>query len=734
MKPAHKARRTTRASGAATMPIDTALATKIWTRYAWCRDNGHAQFVQKAERCDAFFRGDQWDKVDKARLEAVRRPALTINKILSTISNVLGEQIFNRAETSFRPRSGAPSEVADILTKVFKQISDNNQLDWKRSDMFADGAITSRGFLDVRIGYGDSMQGEVTIDNLNPKNVIIDPDGEEYDPDSWGEVFTTKWVTADDIAVLYGKGDAELLRNRDQSYFPYGYDSIQAFRDRFGDRFNPMYTGDYDNSEVLRNIRLIERQYRMLDRQKHFVDPQTGDMRPIPDDFDRNKIALLTQQYGLQVTTKLVRRIRWTVIADNVKLHDDWSPYKHFTVVPFFPYFRRGTTIGLVENLLGPQELLNKVSSQELHVVNTTANSGWKVKAGNLTNMTVEELEEKGAQTGLVLEVNDMDGVDKITPNAVPSGLDRVSYKAEEHIKTISGVSDSMQGFDREDVAAKAIQAKRQAGSTNLAKPLDNLTRSDFILARNVLDLVQNFYTEERILTITHNRTTGESEDFAVNQVTPEGEVINDLTLGEYGIVVTSVPHRESLEDSQFEQAVALKELGVQIPDSTLIESSRLMNKKELLKQLADQANSPAAQAAARLQERAQAAEVAKTEAEASNKTADAELKGTKAQKTLIEAQVLANTPPDTPEAPADNSHELVKTVHEMDLAEREFEHKREMDYMEHGLRRETQANELAMRQQEMQQEAQDRRLQAHKDAAIAAQKPQTRQPTKSLR
>ncbi len=716
------------------MPVDTDTAMKIWTRYAWARDNGHTQFIEKADKCDAFFRGDQWDRADKARLAAVRRPALTINKIISTVSNVMGEQIFNRAEVGFTPRSGAPAETADVLNKVFKQISDNNQLDWKRSDMFADGIITSRGFLDVRIEKNDSMQGEVRIENLNPKNVVIDPDGEDYDPDTWSEVFTTKWVTADDIAVLYGKADAEILRNREQSFFPFGYDSIQAFRDRFGDRFNSLYAGGYDFSSVQRNIRLIERQHRMLDSQKHFVSPETGDMRAILEEFDRNKIAWFVEKYGFQVTKKLVRRIRWTVIADNVRLHDDWSPYKHFTVVPFFPYFRRGTTIGLVENLLGPQELLNKVSSQELHVVNTTANSGWKVKAGNLTNMTVEELEEKGAQTGLVLEVNDMDGVDKITPNAVPSGLDRVSYKAEEHIKTISGVSDSMQGFDREDVAAKAIQAKRQAGSTNLAKPLDNLTRSDFILARNVLDLVQNFYTEERILTITHNRTTGESEDFTVNQVTPEGEVVNDLTLGEYGIVVTSVPHRESLEDSQFEQAVALKELGVQIPDSTLIESSRLMNKKELLKQLADQANSPAAQAAARLQERAQAAEVAKTEAETANKSADANLKGTKAQKTLIEAQVLANTPPDTPEAPADNSHELVKTAHEMDLAEREFDHKREMDYMEHGLRRETQANELAMRQQEMQQEAQDRRLQAHKDAAIAAQKPQTRQPTKSLR
>lgn len=715
------------------MPIDPALATKQWTRYAWCRDNGHAQFVQKAEKCDAFFRGDQWDKADKARLENVRRPALTINKILSTISNVMGEQIYNRAETSFRPRSGSPTEVADILTKVFKQISDNNQLDWKRSDMFADGIITSRGFLDVRIGYGDSMQGEVVIDNLNPKNVIIDPDGEEYDPDSWSEVFTTKWVTADDIAVLYNTEDAEYLRNREQSFFPYGYDSIQAFRDRFGDRFNPMYTGDYDNSSVLRNIRLIERQYRMLDRQKHFVDPATGDMRPIPGDFDRNKIAYMVSQFGLEVTTKLVRRIRWTVIADNVRLHDDWSPYKHFTVVPFFPYFRRGTTIGLVENLLGPQELLNKVSSQELHVINTTANSGWKVKTGTLTNMTVEELEQKGAQTGLVVEVNEIDGIEKIQPNQVPTGLDRITYKAEEHIKTISGVSDSMQGFDREDVAAKAIQAKRQAGSTNLAKPLDSLTRTDHILARNILDLVQQFYTEERILTITHDQATGETETFAVNQVTPEGQIINDLTLGEYDVVVSSVPRRETLEDSQFEQAVALREMGVMIPDSVLIDSSRLMNKKDVIKQMEGDKDSPEARAAAELQRRAQEAEVAKSEGEAAQKHADSQLKGAKTQETLVKAQVLANTPPDVPDA-GNPELEIAQANHEADLAEREFEHKRQLDYQNLALKRQQHNDDLALRAQQQAQERMDKRAQASLEAAMAAQKPQTTQPTKGLR
>jgi len=661
------------------MPLDTHAAMKIWNRYAWCRDNGHSQYVEKADLCERFFAGDQWKQEDKTKLKQQRRPALTINKILSTMANVMGEQIYHRNEISFRPRSGAPDTTAQALVKVFKQISDNNQLDWKRSDMFADGIITSRGFLDVRIGFNDSMQGEVVIDKINPKNVIVDPDGEDYDPDTWNEVFVTKWVTADDIAILYNPDDAELLRNRDQSFFPYGYDSIQARRDRFGDRFNPMYNGTYDESSVMRNIRLIERQYRLLDKQLHFLAPTTGDMRPIPKEFDRERIAWFVEKFGFTVVPKLMHRIRWVCIADNVVLHDDWSPYKHFTIVPYFPYFRHGTTLGLVEHLISPQEMLNKVASQELHVVNTTANSGWRVRRGALLNMSVEELEQRGAETGLVLEMDDVANIDKIQPNQVPTGLDRLSYKAEESIKTISGVPDSVQGFDREDVAAKAIQAKRQAASTNLAKPLDSLVRTDFVLARNVLDLVQEFYSEERLLTITKDRLTGETETFGVNEMTPTGEIVNDLTLGEYDVVISSVPQRETLEDSQFDQAVALRQLGVGIPDDVLIDASRLLNKKEIVEKMSASSNSPEAQAARELAMRGQAAEVAKTEAEARNKQADTALRQAKAQKEGVAAQKEAATPPE------DNGVglRLMEVQAEMELEDRKFAHQVELDYAE---------------------------------------------------
>lgn len=690
------------------MPVDAQLATEQWMRYQYCRDRGHLQFLEKAHQCEEFFAGNQWSQADMTSLRLQRRPALTINKILSTLSTVFGVQIENRAEILFKPSYGSPAETAEALNKVWMQIAQNNQLQWVRSELFADGCIRGRGFLDTRLDFSDSLQGEVRITNLNSKNVVIDPDAEEYDPDSWSDVHVTKWLTPQDIAILYSKGDADILKNRDGSAYPYGYDSVERVRDRFGgNQLLAGYYGILDQHNVRRNVRVLERQYRRLDKAEHFVNVRTGDLRQVPSEWDRDRIAFYLQNAGpdVSVVKKLVRRIRWTVTADNLVLHDDWSPYKHFTVVPYFPIFRYGKTVGLVENLIGSQELLNKTSSQELHVVNTTANSGWKLKTGALKNMSVEELEMKGAQTGLVLELDDVAAAEKIQPNATPQGLDRISYKAEEHIKGISGVSDSMQGFDREDVAAKAIQTKRSAGATNMGKPLDNLARTDWILARNVLDMVQAHYIEERLFTITHNDPAKELETVAVNQW-DEGEqrIVNDLTVGEYSITVTSQPYRESLEDSQFDQALAMRERGIAIPDSVLVENSRLLRKQEIIKAMEGDKDSPEAQQRAQLELRALEAEVATAEAEAMSKKADAELKMAKAQEALVSAQNGAGG--ESPEA-------------KMAELEMDAQLQREKMDREFALKTEQMEREFALKERQFQQEAEIRQQQASQDAEI---------------
>ena len=374
-------------------------------------------------------------------------------------------------------------------------------------------------------------------------------------------------------------------------------------------------------------------------------------MREVPGSWDRERVAMVAREIGLEVVTKTVRKIRWTTSCDDVLLFDDWSPYNNLTIVPYFPYFRRGRTVGIVESMISPQELYNKVRSQMLHIVNTTANSGWKVRQNSLRNMSIEELAQRGADTGLVLELNDPSDAEKIQPNPIPTGLDRIAFEADEDMKNISGVSDAIRGFARADVAARAIEAQQQTGSLNFAKPIDNLAQTRRILAKVILDLVQTYYTEERVIQITGDSLTAESQDITVNQAAlveqEDGsvteEIVNDLTLGEYSVRVSSTPHRDSLGQSAFQQMLEMRREGIPIPDDALVEASELPRKIEVAKRIKELQGggevTPEQQELAQLEVEAKRAEVDKLKAEAQEMTSKAQLQTVKAAAEQAEAE-----------------------------------------------------------------------------------------------
>jgi|TARA_B110000967_G_C18887069_1_gene564703 hypothetical protein len=578
--------------------IDPAKEEEIsrtqWARYERARDNGHLDYVEMALKCDEYYRGDQWDPDDQAALESEGRPALTINTILPTVNTILGEQSTRRADIQFKPRRGGDQDVAHTLTKLYLQISDNNKLDWVEQQVFSDGLIMDgRGFFDVRMDFSDHVEGEVRITAKDPLDILIDPDAKDSDPKTWNEVFESKWMTLDEIEELYGKDKSDRLLFVAENGMSFGPDSVEYQETRFGDTAsNDDYFGaGVPGDEEYRNVkalRVIERQHKKISRVQCFVDPDTGDQRQAPDEWSDAKNKKFAKQYNLSLISKVIRKIRWTVTCDQIVLHDDWSPYNQFTVIPFFCYFRRGRPFGVVRNLLSPQEQLNKIASQELHIVNTTANSGWMVEAGSLVGMTADDLEEHGAETGLVLEyARGTNPPQKIQPNQIPTGLDRIAMKAAANIKTISGVNDSMLGTDSAEVSGIAIQAKQNRGAIMIQVPLDNLRKSRQYLAESILNLIQTFYTEQRVIQVTNEADPLKPrEEMIINQETPEGRIINDLTLGEYDVIVATAPARDSFDEIQFAEAINLRQAGVVIPDDAIIEYSHLARKGELAKRI----------------------------------------------------------------------------------------------------------------------------------------------------
>ena len=623
------------------------LARDQWNAYTRARDNGHQDYIAVAKRCDAFYRGEQWDAADLSTLDDQGRPALTINTILPTINTVLGEQSTRRAEVTFKPKGRGKQEIADTLTKLFLQISDNNKMDWIEAQVFSDGLIQDRGWFDVRIDFDDHIQGEVRITAKDPLDVLIDPDAKDYDPRTWNEVYETRWMSLDEIEEIYGQKKADQLRITVEQGSALGTDSVEYEEVRYGDTYSGVEyqqgnTVNPEEQRALRSVRVIERQYYRLKECMFFVDSVTGDMRQVPYNWTKKKRESFADQFGLEILTKLVRKVRWTVTADLVVLHDDWSPYDHFTLVPYFPFWRRGRPFGMVRNLISPQEQLNKISSQELHIVNTTANSGWIVETGSLSGMDADDLEEHGAETGLVLEFNrGSNPPAKIPPNQIPTGLDRISQKAALNIKSISGISDAMLGTDSPEVSGVAIRAKQNRGSLMIQVPLDNLAKTRQYLAEKILSLVQAYYTEERVVQIVNESDPMKgSEPMVVNQTGPEGEIINDLTLGEYDVVIATSPARDNFDEMQFAEALQLREVGVPIPDDIIVDYSHLSRKGEVAQRIrAMQGTEPPSEAEAQLQQfQAEASitqiqlEVAKLEAEVMKIQSEAELNVAKAE------------------------------------------------------------------------------------------------------
>jgi len=623
------------------------VARNQWNRYTRARDSGHLDYCDLAKQCDAYYRGEQWDAQDKAQLEAEGRPALTINSILATVNTVLGHQSAQRADIIFKPRRNADQGLADTMSKVFKQIMDNNDYEFTESQVFADGVVQDRGYFDVRIDYDDHMNGEIRIESEDPLDIIPDPDAKDYDPRNWQEVFKTRWMSLDEIEEMYGKDKADSLRYIAESGAHYGRDSFE-FRETtegFGDTDLSNWRVDEtlgDEGASVRAVRIIERQHRKLVNTPFFLRPATGDMRQVPGNMSDDDARAFAEQNGLIITKKLVRRVKWTVTADQVVLHDDWSPYSDFTIVPYFPYFRRGKPFGIVRNLLSPQEQLNKVASQELHIVNTTANSGWVVENGSLSNMDEDELTERGAETGLVLVHNrGSSPPQKISPNQIPTGLDRIAGQAQMRIREISGISEALLGTEGPEVSGVALEAKRSAGQVQIQVPMENLRRSRQILARRVLDLIQSFYTEPRLMQITdESDPLKPRSEFPVNQIDPQtGEVVNDLTIGEYDILVSNAPARDNFHDMQFAQALSLRQAGVMIPDDMIVEYSHLHRKGELAKmirQMSGRELSPEQEQLQQIQQQMALQQmqltVAKLEAEVAKLQAEAQFKAAQAR------------------------------------------------------------------------------------------------------
>ena len=618
-------------------------ARENWERYEYGKERGHIDYLAQATRCEDVYlgMGRQWLAQDRARLNLEKRPAYEFNQVKPSVNSAVGYQIHNRMDIAFKPRGGnSDLAKATILSKVAMQVSDMADLHWKETQVFSDGLIQQRGYFDVRMDFDANIKGQIRVDTLDPLDVIPDPDSKSYDPDGWADVIVTRWLTLDQIEQLYGKAARTSAAESYDDGEDFGTLEDGVERSKFGGR---QAYGTYDargtKTDGLQRYRVIERQRFVFELTPCIVWPSTGDVE-VESAMAADSIEDALNN-GAVRTKRMRRRVKWTVSTYTTTLHDTYSPYDDYTIVPYFAYFRRGQTCGMVDDAIGPQEALNKAVSPYVHIVNTAANSGWVVEQDSLTNMSTDRLTEIGAKTGLVVEYkNGSAPPQKIQPNQVPTGVDRLIDRADKALKDVT-VPEAMRGVQGPETSGVAIQAKQFASQQQLAVPLDNLAYTRRMLATKFLKLIQRYYDTHRIFRITEtDPNTGKQveQPIEINKFDPAtGQYVNDVTIGTYDVVISEQPMQVTYQNSQFQQALEMRKEGVRIPDASVVRYSNLSDKEDILATM--QGSTPPADPTLEARVRLVEAQARKTDAQATDIAVKTQYSGVQT------AQVIAQTP-----------------------------------------------------------------------------------------
>ncbi|MCK5175240.1 MAG: hypothetical protein KAR47_17735, partial [Planctomycetes bacterium] len=130
----------------------------------------------------AYYVGSQWDPADVAKLDAEKRPHLTINLVLPIINMLSGVQRQARQDISVVARKGGLKRLAGVFTAAMQHCLDVTDGDYELAECFFDGIIGNKGWVYLCVDHSeDPVNGDISLCKVSPFDIREDPDAKEYD-------------------------------------------------------------------------------------------------------------------------------------------------------------------------------------------------------------------------------------------------------------------------------------------------------------------------------------------------------------------------------------------------------------------------------------------------------------------------------------------------------------------------------------------------------------------------
>lgn len=497
---------------------------------------------------------------------------LQFNKILRLINMIGGYQRRNRLASIVYPADNDPDrgQTADDLSGVLQWVMRQDNTYEKISEAFDGSNTCGLNLLSVWMDYREDVEnGEIRTDRVPFNAFLMDNYWTKSDLSDCDRIWTRRYITKRQLQALFP--DIE----KDLPALGKGYackdGKFQFLAQNWYQYQQEMYA--YDEYWV--------RDYR---ETKKVLDKRTGETAEWKG--DKEQFRLLKQMNpNVELIKATIPTIKLNVLVNSNLVYEENSPWglDRFPFVPVMCYhypevqnyaFRYQ---GIVRNIRDSQIELNRRRNKLLDILDAQVQSGIMVKEDALVNPEDAFMQGPGKVMYFKQSANLATDVAPFPAPPVAQGWQELIQTLDQEIMSIVGTPEELfgEGAGSKDMSGVLMKLKMGAGLTSLQNVFDRLNTSQKHLSDIHVELIQKNFSQAKVRNILGR------------EATPE---FNDAWLTKYHAVVEEAELTDTQRQLQFLQALQLKQLGVQIPDTYILEKSTLSGKKQLMESMEAQA------------------------------------------------------------------------------------------------------------------------------------------------
>jgi hypothetical protein len=491
-----------------------------------------------------FGGGDQWPVELQNSRNLESRPVITVNKVDNYCRQVSNQQRQQRPRIKVHATNTHEDMVdAQTISGIIRHIEVNSNADHAYDNAFEYAVRMGWGYMRVRTDYisEDSFDQEIYIDAIdNPFTVYFDPNSVLPDGSDADRCLITTMMRKDEFRKLYP--DAE----------------------DGGTSFTQRGTGDSQSEWITKeDIRLAEYYYTVKEKAKlYLLSDGTATFADDKDFFTR------LAAYGIEVVDtresykKTIKYCKLTAVE--VLEERDWAG----KYIPIVPVYGRHIVIGdkrkkfgMIRYAKDPQRMYNFWQTSITEGVALAPKAKWLLAEGqdeghenDWTNANIKSFPL------LRYKQTDIDGrpappPTRLQPEPPQAGIMAAAMGVDNDIKAIMGVFDPAQ-LGQGNISGKALNGQQQQVDLTNFDYYDNLTRSIAHVGKICLDLIPKIYDTERVMRIIGD--DGKPELLTINQRDSVGRVLNDISVGQYDVVMETGPGYNSKRQEAVENMLPL--------------------------------------------------------------------------------------------------------------------------------------------------------------------------------